>query len=169
MEQFSTFCLMVIAVTFFVAALKKTQNFSTFYATLELSFKVPLPLSKPLAAIIIFIELGLSLLLLASGDALWLRIFTVIITFIFMLAPLYALISGKEIQCSCFGEETTLGAYELIRNLTLFTLSTYAYLIEPKNTSITNLLIIILLATATFLLIKNTKEIHYFIKESKND
>lgn len=159
----TTFCAMLLIITFIYAGIKKLTIFKEFTASLELTFKVPSKLSKIVALIIVLAELTILPILLAAEHLPFIYIILNLVMFLFVCIPAYALFSGKTIQCSCFGEQNTLGWQDLLRNIILLVSSLVLSIwhtelkFELYTASLT------FLAIATIAILINIKPIHSFI------
>lgn len=159
----STFCAMLLIVTFIYAGIKKLTVFKEFTASLELTFKVSSKLSKIVSLIIILTELTILLILLAAEKSPFIYIILNLVMFIFVCIPAHALFSGKKIQCLCFGEQKNIGWQDLIRNIILLISSLVLSIwntelkFELYTASLT------FLAIATLAILINIKPIHSFI------
>ena len=164
MSLLSTFCAMVIAITFFYSGGRKFLIFSEFQSTLELTFKVPVSLSKVTSLTIISCELILLPILLFGSNGIVIYSLISLILFILFCIPLYAVVTGKEIQCNCFGESSKLSWIDLIRNSLLLMSSIMLCIIPPSQTFNLQNLIMFFLAIAMVNIIINLKPIVYFLR-----
>lgn len=159
----SIFCAMLLITTFTYAGIKKLTIFKEFTASLELTFKVPNTISKVVASIIVTVELAIFPILLLADDLPSIYIILNIVMFLFVCIPAYSLFSGKKIQCSCFGEQNTLGWQDLFRNIILLVASLVLSIwhaelkLELYNASL------MFLAVATMAILINIRPIYSFI------
>lgn len=164
MSLLSTFCAMIIAVTFFYSGGRKFMIFSEFQSTLELTFKIPVSLSKATSLIIIFCELALLPILLFGSNGMVIYSLISLITFMLFCIPLYAVVTGKEIQCNCFGESSKLSWVDLIRSFLLLMSSIMLCVTPPSQTFNLQNLILLFLAIAMVNIIINLKPISSFLR-----
>lgn len=164
MSLLSTFCALIIGITFSYAGAIKLFIFNEFKLTLELIFKVPTAISKGVAVIIVFFELSLFPVLFFGSSGSFIYLFVSFIMCMFVCIPLYAMVTGKIIQCNCFGDDSTLKWQDLVRNLVLFLSSLILCVYPPSKTFNVQTIIIFFLAIATVNIMINLKSISSFLR-----
>ncbi|WP_404936395.1 MULTISPECIES: MauE/DoxX family redox-associated membrane protein [unclassified Pseudoalteromonas] len=163
MSLLSTFGAMLLAFTFLFAGIKKSIIFKEFQSTLELSFKVPRAFSKFAAFTIITCELSILPTLLFPTKPLIIYQLISFIMLIFVFIPLYTLMTGKVIQCNCFGQSSVLDWQDLLRNTILFLASLLLCIAPPLQTFNLQILTLFFLALTLVNLMINLKSISTFL------
>lgn len=158
----STFCAMLLIITFLYAGIKKVTILNEFIASLEITFKIPSTLSKVMALIIILAELTIFPILLTAEYLPLIYTFLNLVMFLFVCIPAYALFSGKTIQCSCFGEQNTLGWQDLLRNIILLVSSLVLSIWHTELRFELYTFSLMFLAIATIAILININSIHLF-------
>ncbi|HEX9335487.1 MAG TPA: MauE/DoxX family redox-associated membrane protein [Pseudonocardiaceae bacterium] len=108
------------------AALAKLGRFGEFAGQIEAYRLLPARLSRPVAVLVVGVELGVAGLLLPSSSRTVGAVVAVILFGVFLVAQAGAVARGLRIDCGCFsasGEATAVGPVSLVRTALLLGLA----------------------------------------------
>lgn len=133
-----TVCQLSLAVVLVTAAATKVLSSEDYLAALRLS-KVPKAAVLPLGALVVALELALSLLLLQGSRTLLLAGFSLCTGTLALFALWAVWMNGRglKVRCGCFGDsETTIGPTLILRNLALVALALFGLTMATKFASL---------------------------------
>ena len=112
------FCRLYVATILAIAAFGKALNFFTFQNNLTESFSVSARFTKPLASLLVSLELILAVILFLNTPLVKVAMYVAMLMFIgFTLVLGYYLIQDKLVRCNCFGQSNDKVTYlDLFRN-----------------------------------------------------
>lgn len=127
----SVFCQFTLVFTFSFAAFKKIQSTEEFVATIETSFKTSNGIARILSYLLIVFEviMALAMVLAYQASITWVVMIALFVLFFSM--SVFSVVSGKKLECNCFGETTKMGWPHAFRNLLLLSAAVYCFIFTP--------------------------------------